>query len=614
MAISVVRGSRVPTRLKKNLEYRRLVLQRAVRSRNFRRGLLAACEQDPLFFVNTFVWQFNPTMLDREVGPFIAWDFQSSALQQILTAVETPEDLLIEKSREMGASWLCLIAFLWRWRFRPMQKFLVISRSEDAVDKPDDPDSLFWKLDFMIQKLPNWMMDKFDPDKHRKKMILIHPNGSVLSGQASTGKAGVGGRATAMFIDEFSQIREDYQVLQRTSDTTKCRIFNGTHLGLDTAFYGLSQRPDMHKLVMHWTQHPEKRKGLYRYDFDNSEIRILDKDYIFDPDYDFVKDGSPTGGPYPGIRSPWYDEQCRRKGSTRAIAMDLDINPTGSVSQFFDPVVIRQLQHEYSQDPIWVGDLHYDKESGRSPKLVSNPSGLVKMWMLPTYDGQIPPGRYAVGLDISHGTGSTPSTMSITNADTRKKILEYSNAWIDPDDFAVFAVAMCRLFHTHDDIGAMLIWEAAGPGIKFGQVIVRLGYTDRIYYRVDEFGTEKKRSDKPGWYPSPNAKNTLLMEYHKALSSRQYLNPSKTALAECLAFMFDSRGNITHSGETATDDPTKARHNHGDMVIADALSWKMAQEMGAIDVTKNFTPPNPEGSLAWRRQLRLEKQREEWIN
>src|SRR5260370_34363113 len=136
-----------------------------------------------------------------------------------------------------------------------------------------------------------------------------------------------------MGIDEFSQIEEDYEVLHRTSDTTGCRIFNFTHKGLGTAAYELTQRVDMRKLNLHWSQHPHKKKGLYRYDTEAKHVVSLDAGFQHDPDYSFITDGSPTGGPCPGLRSPWYDKECRRKGSARAVAMDLDIDPRGSVSQ-----------------------------------------------------------------------------------------------------------------------------------------------------------------------------------------------------------------------------------------------------------------------------------------
>src|SRR5262249_47409305 len=158
-----------------------------------------------------------------------------------------------------------------------------------------------------------------------------------------------------------------------------CRIFNSTHLGIGTAFYDLTERPDIRKLRIHWTQHPDKCCGLYRYDTDRHAVEVLDKQYQFPLDFKYVMDGSPTGGPCPGIRSPWYDEQCRRKGSARGIAMDLDIDPKGSVSQFFDRLMIRQLQAKYAVAPFWEGDIHFDQDTGKPFSLVPRQGGPLRL-------------------------------------------------------------------------------------------------------------------------------------------------------------------------------------------------------------------------------------------
>jgi hypothetical protein len=145
-----------------NLRWRAQVLDAAAGDAKVRADLEEACRADILFFINTFVWQFNPRAKgEGELGPFVTWDFQDDAVVSqdpdrpgILWCVENDEDVLIEKSREMGASWLCLIVLLWLFLFRPWQKFLVISRNEEAVED-DDPDSLFWKLDFMLATCPS---------------------------------------------------------------------------------------------------------------------------------------------------------------------------------------------------------------------------------------------------------------------------------------------------------------------------------------------------------------------------------------------------------------------------------------------------------------------------
>src|ERR1051326_4444421 len=160
-----------------------------------------------------------------------------------------------------------------------------------------------------------------------------------------------------MFIDEFSRITEDREVLGSTADTTGARVFNFTHMGLDTAACELSQRPDVRKLVLHWSQHPDKRPGLYQ--VTAGVVEKLDPAYQYPADYPFVTDGSPTGGPFPRLRSPWYDEECRRRQSPRDVAMHLDINPQGAMAQFFNALVIRQLQEQHAAAPLWEGDVAF---------------------------------------------------------------------------------------------------------------------------------------------------------------------------------------------------------------------------------------------------------------
>ena len=101
-------------------------------------ALIQACSEDPLFYINTFIWQYNPRKKGAEVGPFVTWDFQEEAIRQIIECVGTDEDIVVEKSREMGATWLFLIIMEWFWHFQPWKKFLCISRNEKAVEAEED--------------------------------------------------------------------------------------------------------------------------------------------------------------------------------------------------------------------------------------------------------------------------------------------------------------------------------------------------------------------------------------------------------------------------------------------------------------------------------------------
>ncbi len=594
---------KVPKDFYKNVAYRVKLMKLLKGNRVGQRAFRLFCQQDILFYINTFVWQINPKKQGREVGPFITWDFQDEAIvgqdphrPGILWCIENKRDLVVLKSREMGASWLFLIVMDWLALFHPEKHFITISKSEEAVIGRN-PNSLFWKIDFMHKHLPDWLKG----DINRRKTSYEYKNtSSTITGEASTGRAGVGGRAPAMFIDEFPQIKEDYEVLDRTADTTDCRIFNGTHNGIGTAFFELTQRVDLKKLVMHWSQHPDKKKGLYRYDPANSKVAVLDHSYAYDSDFDFIMDGSPVGGPYPGLRSPWYDFECRRRSSDRAVAMDLDINPTGSVSQFFQALLIRELVQEHTLPPRWRGEIEYDLQTGEPAGLVPSEDGHLHLWCLLDLNGRPPHGPYAIGCDNSTGQGATPTCLSIVHMETGQKVGEYRNANIEPTPFAAYGVAVCKWFRSLTGAGAKFVWEIAGPGMIMGRRVLELGYRN-IYWREREIKGMLEVSDQPGWASTANTKLLLLSEYREALALRKFLNPSKDSLEECLNFRFDESGNVVHGFERNKKDPAGSHSNHGDQVIADALAWRGCKASHA-------PASKPEetiivGSLAWRRQL-----------
>src|SRR5579883_820438 len=146
----------------------------------FRRRILEICRQDILFYVNAFVWQYTPQHVGTEFGPFITWEFQERLLLKILWCIKNRRNLAIEKSREMGASWLCLIAMDWMYKFRRMSKFLLMSRSEEAVESAD-PDSLFWKLHFIRENQPSWLTPAF---RRKRRFLGNKDNGASITGTA----------------------------------------------------------------------------------------------------------------------------------------------------------------------------------------------------------------------------------------------------------------------------------------------------------------------------------------------------------------------------------------------------------------------------------------------
>jgi hypothetical protein len=571
----------VPTDFAGNREYRLEWLKKAAKSKLVRDDLKRACRDDFLFYLRVFAWQYNPDNVGREVGLFIPWPWQEDTLQRTMQRLFVDRRGVVwEKSRKMGATWMALFLQDWAARFHEMKKFLVMSHTQAAVDTSGDMDSLFEKVQFINDKLPGWLRGDFA----RKKLLIRYPDSkSALSGVGTTQRSGVGGRATAIMNDEFSKYRDDYKILGQLKDVGPS-LYIGTHYGVGGAFYDLCTRPDQFKIVLHWTLHPRYKQGLYKFNPKvPGNVEYLDPGYEHKPGYNFILDGSPTGGPCPGLRSPWYDAECIERGNRRDVAMHLDIDPAGSSFQFFDPISIRDHVRRYSREPVWRGELDYDPDTGRFKGLIPETRGRLKLWIRPDSNGRLPPSKYTAGTDVAAGTGATPSTYSGFDGPKGIKVLEWSDNRIDPKDFGPLAVALCWLLKDEEERGAQIVWETAGAvGYKFGESVLKTGYRNCWIRPRDQWQANTKMSDNYGWAPNrTGAKYSLLSDYRKALEKGDYLNPSESSLLETLEFRYDVGQEVVHGKSDTTDDVTAKASSHGDMVIADALGWMLAKEMGA---------------------------------
>ena len=603
--LSGVHARHVPVDLTENARFRQTLLRDCKGDRALRRRVKRACAEDLLFYLRTFGWTYDPRT-PQKPKVFVPYPFQEKALKAILQAVEHQHELVIEKSRDMGATWMCLYAMEYLWHFHPWFSFLFVSRKEDMVDKPGDPDTLFWKIDFAHRFLPRWLMPEgYDPTPggpHRRRRHFENPEtSSTMDGDSTTGAVGVGGRRTAIFLDEFSRMEDANLVYAGTADTADCRIFNFTPFGTGNAAYRLSQHPSIKKLRMHWSEHPVKARGLYHYDRCSKKLIVDDVAYDFPHDYEFIQDGK--------LRSVWYDVQWRDRRSPAEIAQMLDIDYQGSVTEFFHGETINVLQEAYCRDPDWEGDIRFHPDTCNpipDAALEKFDGGPLRLWFTPDARGRVPLAKYAVGADLSTGVGSTASILCLGDARTGQKVAEYASAHVLPHDMAKRAVALCRLFRSEESY-ARLCWEAQGPGVGFGKKVMELRFGN-VYFRTYEARTVHKPTDTPGWVPTEENKLRLLEDYRSALSSRQFLNPSYLALQECRRFKFNDNGvpeyeetdaiNVT----TGRPDPSGARKNHGDRVIADALCYKMMVEIMGTSPQAPSVPKPPPMSIAARMQ------------
>ncbi|KKM81741.1 hypothetical protein LCGC14_1326680, partial [marine sediment metagenome] len=201
-------AERVPTDLKENLEFRKKIYARVRKDRKFAKYILDGCRKDPIFFINTFCWTYDPRQEPFSCIPMILYDFQEEAVLVIANSINK-EDLLIEKTRDMGASWLCILVLFWFWLFsRNKISILLGSRVESYVDDTENPKSLMWKWDFIMRNLPNWVKPKgYNESEHRRHLHILNPEtGSVCDGESTNKNFARGDRRTVILLDEFAAV------------------------------------------------------------------------------------------------------------------------------------------------------------------------------------------------------------------------------------------------------------------------------------------------------------------------------------------------------------------------------------------------------------------------
>ena len=554
-----------------NARYRRTILAEARGDPKFQACLKEMCRTDMSFWVSTFCMTYDPR-LKCPTTPFALYDFQKMACQQIQEAIDDGEDICIAKSRDVGASWLCLAALLHRWLFKQDQAILLVSRNESYVDGRGNPKSLFWKIDAILGHLPIWMLPRHD----RKKLSLKNlENGSIMDGESTTGDVARGDRRSVVLLDEFAAFAsgDDFRALSSTRDVTPSRIFLSTPCGSSNAFATVAKNPSVRQVRLHWADHPIKGKDKKR------DLK----------------------GRW---RSPWYEKEVSRCSSPIEAAQELDIDFAGSTGAFFDHERLDYVAKRHVRPATTKGEMVFsgdckDAEFDRSVR------GRLNLWADCKSGGSLPRDRrYVIGIHISAGTGASNSCMSIAESKTSEKIGEFASPDMRPDQLAKYAVALANWFQDENGRPALLIWECQGPGRIFADAVVELGHRE-IWYRTSENTIDKSPTRSMGWMPTRDSKQALLGRYRKSLFNEEFVNHSREAIDECREFIYDSTGGVQHALSISANDKSGAKANHGDRVIADALACLALGGNRHIQVPSASVLP---GSIAWRRKEEARRQ------
>lgn len=193
---------------------------------------LALCAKSFPYWLSMYCYIYDPRDADGQseftpdgVMIWIPFDRQIELFQAIhdcMAARGAEANLAVSKSREVGASWIICAYNLWKWLFAPTWSAVLLSRKEDLVES-GDPQSLFWKVMFILERLPDWMLPRgYSRRLHKTDMLLKHPDGlKFITGESTNENAGRGNRASIAFLDEAAFMRNLEEVYTGLINSTR---------------------------------------------------------------------------------------------------------------------------------------------------------------------------------------------------------------------------------------------------------------------------------------------------------------------------------------------------------------------------------------------------------
>ncbi len=387
-------------------QWRQKTLLALRQSPELMKGALEFYSTRPKAFINHWCDTFDPRnagktgMLTRM--PFVMFRRQDELLDFLLDCMRDQEGGLIEKCRDMGATWDCVNFSVWLWRFVPGAAVGWGSRKEDLVDKIGDPDSIFEKIRRVIEFLPREFWPKgYDPRKHASFMKVYNPEtGAIISGEAGD-NIGRGGRKSIYFKDESAHYERPELIEASLSENTRVQIDISSVNGVGNVFH----RRRMNGVE--WSPGKEIGKGYTRV---------------------FVMDWRDN----PAHTQEWYDTKkfkAELDGLMHIFAQEIERNYSASVEGIIIPA-------------LWVRsaiDAH--------KKLIINPNA----------------GKWFGGFDVAD-SGLDRNALALRRGITLRTVVEWGSVTTDPGE-SLRNIVLQRIGERPEIERIELMYDSVGIGV-----------------------------------------------------------------------------------------------------------------------------------------------------
>ncbi|MDA8120763.1 MAG: TerL protein [Gammaproteobacteria bacterium] len=190
-------------------------------------------------FINDWGCTLDPRNVARGLPaflPFVLMPKQRELVDWIIARWKKNESGIVEKSRDVGASWTAMAVSISLCLFYDGIAVGFGSAKEDKLDRSGDPDTLFAKGRMFIEGLPPEFRAGFNGDKDSLYMRMIfRATGSSITGEAGD-NIGRGGRKSIFLVDESAHLEHPELVDASLIANTDCRIDLSSVNGMDNSF------------------------------------------------------------------------------------------------------------------------------------------------------------------------------------------------------------------------------------------------------------------------------------------------------------------------------------------------------------------------------------------
>jgi len=252
----------------------------------WRRAQLARYQTEPEFLARAkafyahnpvaFIVHWCDTHDPRNVGtgkpvwmPFVLFEKQALFVRFVVECINDEQPGLVEKSRTMGASWICVAISVWLWLFHPGVAIGWGSQDAHSVDQIGNPKSIFWKLRELINRLPaEFRPANLRPDDLKQNVCRNPATGSSIVGEVGD-SIGRGGRTRVYFKDESAHYEHPEEIEASLSENTRVPIDISSVNGLGNLFHRKREagqdwypgaeipRGVTRVFILDWSDHPE---------------------------------------------------------------------------------------------------------------------------------------------------------------------------------------------------------------------------------------------------------------------------------------------------------------------------------------------------------------------